>query len=151
MLVILGAGGYGNTVADIALQLGYDIVQLDDADTAHPLNSFARYIGDGVSFIPAFGNNAFRLEWIDRLKAAGVGNVIIKCGKRGCYIRTDEEARWMSAVKGAHCIDTTGAGDSFVAGFLCALLEGKNVIECAENGGICGAKAVEVMGATEWI
>ena len=71
MLVILGAGGYGNTVADIALQLGYDIVQLDDADTAHPLNSFARYIGDGVSFIPAFGNNAFRLEWIDRLKAAG--------------------------------------------------------------------------------
>lgn len=87
----------------------------------------------------------------DRLKAAGVGNVIIKCGKRGCYIRTDEEARWMSAVEGAHCIDTTGAGDSFVAGFLCALLEGKNVIECAENGGICGAKAVEVMGATEWI
>ncbi|MDD6042747.1 MAG: hypothetical protein PUB87_03210, partial [Eubacteriaceae bacterium] len=47
-LIILGAGGYGNTVADIALQLGYDIVQLDDADTAHPLNSFARYIGDGV-------------------------------------------------------------------------------------------------------
>lgn len=70
-IIILGKGGYGNTVADIALQLGYEIVQLDDADKAHPLDSFARYIGDGVSFIPAFGNNAFRLEWIDRLKTAG--------------------------------------------------------------------------------
>lgn len=70
-LVILGAGGYGNTVADIALQLGYEIVQLDDADKAHPLSSFVEYVGEGVSFIPAFGSNAFRLEWIDRLKAAG--------------------------------------------------------------------------------
>ena len=70
-LVILGAGGYGSVVADVAAQLGYEIVQLDDADKAHPLDSFVRYIGDGVSFIPAFGSNAFRLEWIDRLTAAG--------------------------------------------------------------------------------
>lgn len=70
-LIVLGAGCYGNVVADVAVQLGYDIVQLDDADKDHPLDSFARYIGDGVSFIPAFGSNAFRLEWIDRLTAAG--------------------------------------------------------------------------------
>lgn len=48
MLVILGAGGYGNTIADIALQLEYESIQLDDAEKAHPLDSFARYIDDGV-------------------------------------------------------------------------------------------------------
>ena len=76
-LVILGAGGYGNTVADIALQLGYEIVQLDDADNDRPLDSFARYIGDGVAFIPAFGSNAFRLEWIDRLKGLRLRRLFI--------------------------------------------------------------------------
>ena len=70
-MVILGAGGYGSVVADVALQLGYEIVQLDDTDKDHPLDSFAEYIREVVSFIPAFGNNAFRLEWLDKLKAAG--------------------------------------------------------------------------------
>ena len=31
-LVILGSGGYGRTVYDIAEQLGYSITVLDDAD-----------------------------------------------------------------------------------------------------------------------
>lgn len=36
-LVILGSGGYGNTVLDIAKQLGYEIVAiLDDKDEKHP-------------------------------------------------------------------------------------------------------------------
>lgn len=26
----------------------------------------------------------------EQIKHTGVGNVIIKCGKRGCYVRTDE-------------------------------------------------------------
>lgn len=86
-----------------------------------------------------------------RLKEAGVGNVIIKSGKSGCYVRTEEQSVWVPAVEGANCIDTTGAGDSFVSGFLCGLLDGKDVIGCAKYGTICGAKAVEVMGATEWI
>lgn len=38
-LVILGAGGYGNTVKDVAEQLWYEIIQLDDADPSHPLSS----------------------------------------------------------------------------------------------------------------
>lgn len=33
-LVILGAGGYGHTVADVAHQLGYSTIVLDDANLA---------------------------------------------------------------------------------------------------------------------
>lgn len=87
----------------------------------------------------------------DKLKATGVGNVVIKCGKQGCYYQTDVEKRWVPAVQGVNCIDTTGAGDSFAAGFIHALAEGRDIRACAEYGNECGAKAVEVVGATEWI
>ena len=70
-LVILGAGGYGRTVADVAHQLDYSTIVLDDADPAHPLSSFQSYINSSTSFIPAFGNNAFRMEWINRIEERG--------------------------------------------------------------------------------
>lgn len=70
-LVILGAGGYGRTVYDLAEQLGYTITVLDDSDQEHPLASFSRYIDDDTEFIPAFGNNEFRLQWINRIEEAG--------------------------------------------------------------------------------
>lgn len=71
-LVILGQGSYSKTVADIAMQLGYVLLaMLDDKDLFHPLSSYAEYIANDVEFIPAFGNNAFRLEWLDRISTAG--------------------------------------------------------------------------------
>ena len=70
-LVILGAGGYGRTVQDVAEQLGYTCTVLDDADPSHPLSSFTDFIREGVEYIPAFGNNEFRLSWCDRITQAG--------------------------------------------------------------------------------
>ena len=70
-LVILGAGGYGRTVADVAHQLGYSTIVLDDVDPVHPLSTFSSYIDENTSFIPAFGNNAFRMEWINRIEECG--------------------------------------------------------------------------------
>lgn len=72
-LVILGAGGYANTVSDIAEQLGYEIVaMLDDKLPGLELFTFQTYISSDTEFIPAFGNNQFRLKWIDKLQNAGV-------------------------------------------------------------------------------
>lgn len=70
-LIILGSGGYGHTVADVAHQLGYSTIVLDDADSAHPLSTFSSFINESTSFIPAFGNNAFRMEWINRIEESG--------------------------------------------------------------------------------
>ena len=90
-------------------------------------------------------------EAAECIKSTGVGNVIIKCGKRGCYIRTDVENCWIAAEENVKCIDTTGAGDSFAAGFLNALLNGKGVRECAKEGNRYGAEAVQHIGATTWL
>ena len=67
-LVILGAGGYGHTISDVAHQLGYSTIVLDDANSAHPLPSFQSYIDSSTYFIPAFGNNIFRMDWINRIE-----------------------------------------------------------------------------------
>ncbi len=87
----------------------------------------------------------------ESLKNAGVKNVIIKCGRKGCYVKREAEAYWMPAVEGTTCIDTTGAGDSFVAGFLYALSRGEEIAACARYANQCGAHAVGVIGATEWL
>jgi len=44
-LVILGAGGYANTVKDVSEQLGYDVIaMLDDRFADRTLDSFTKYI-----------------------------------------------------------------------------------------------------------
>ena len=71
-LVILGQGGYAYTVKDVAEQLGYDIIaMLDDKDLLNPLSSFVDHIYNTTYFVPTFGNNEFRLSWIDRLQNSG--------------------------------------------------------------------------------
>lgn len=90
-------------------------------------------------------------EAAERLLEAGVKNVIIKCGARGCLVRNKKERYRVMAKPGVRCIDTTGAGDSFAAGFIYALSEGRTLRECAEYANGCGAMAVQVLGATDWI
>ena len=89
-------------------------------------------------------------EAAESLRRAGVKTVVVKCGSKGCYVCGREKSFWMPAEKNVKCIDTTGSGDSFVAGFLHALAQGRNVRECAEYGNKCGANAVSVAGATDW-
>ena len=86
------------------------------------------------------------------LKAAGVKNVIIKCGKRGCYVLSEDDNKgyYVPAVEHVTCIDTTGAGDSFAAGFMYGLGEGWDIRQCAEFANRCGACAVAEVGAAVW-
>ncbi len=82
---------------------------------------------------------------------AGTKHVILKCGRRGCYIRSASFTGYVPPEKVVEPVDTTGAGDSFAAGFLAGLLEGKSLIECAKLGNRCGAAAASCEGAVEWI
>ena len=72
-LVILGAGGYGQTVADVASQLGiYDeIVFLDDNNTDRRVigkcEEYAEKISNETDIYPAFGNNISRIDWISKI------------------------------------------------------------------------------------
>ena len=87
----------------------------------------------------------------DALFRAGVGTVVIKCGDRGCYVKTEGRSFWSPAEEGVVCVDTTGAGDSFVGGFLSCLAKDLPLEECLTFANQCGARAVEHVGATAWI
>lgn len=73
-LIILGAGGYGQTVGDVAAQLGYDVAFLDDNSRAEYVlgkcEDFSRFMEEDVFFCSAFGNNEMRLNWLNHLVAA---------------------------------------------------------------------------------
>ena len=87
----------------------------------------------------------------DALFRAGVGTVVIKCGDRGCYVQTEGRCFWSPAEAGVACVDTTGAGDSFVGGFLSCLAQDLPLEACLAFANRCGARAVEHVGATAWI
>lgn len=74
-LVILGAGGHGRTVADVAEQTGLfaPIVFLDDSapQAAGKCTDFPAYIAEHTVFYPAFGDNQIRLQWQKRLTQSG--------------------------------------------------------------------------------
>lgn len=82
------------------------------------------------------------------LYGCGVKNVIMKIGKRGCYIRNASGSMIVPACKGVTAIDTIGAGDNFASGFISALLEGKDLRECAVYANCTAAVSVQYVGAT---
>ena len=85
------------------------------------------------------------------LRRVGEGTVVVKCGPRGCYITNKDGSFWVEAEPGVTVVDTTGAGDSFVGGFLYALSQGLPLEECARTANHCGAMAVQKIGATAWV
>jgi sugar/nucleoside kinase (ribokinase family) len=72
--------------------------------------------------------------------------VVIKRGARGCEA-IEGERRWRVAAPPARAVDSTGAGDAFVAGFLAARLRGAPIETCLQQAVAAGAKATEIVGA----
>ena len=73
-LLILGAGGYGKTIADMAHQLGCysKIAFLDDLKAGAPgvlgtCEEVFNFADETTEVYPAFGNNEARMAWLERL------------------------------------------------------------------------------------
>lgn len=77
----------------------------------------------------------------------GVKNVIIKTGKKGCFVKNKKECFFVPGYPVAQVVDTTGAGDNFAAGFISALVEGKELRDaCRYACGVAGV-AIQFQGA----
>ena len=89
-------------------------------------------------------------DMADCLLQYGVKTVIIKLGKEGCLIKNKRERHLIPAYP-AKAIDTTGAGDNFVAGFISSVLDGQNLRECGFLANATAALSTEVAGAVEGV
>lgn len=85
------------------------------------------------------------------LTESGVSCAVIKRGNKGCIIRTKEELYQIPAYPVADCVDTTGAGDSFAAGFLWALSEGWPLMDCGRFACAAASCSVECVGASDGV
>ena len=83
----------------------------------------------------------------DALIELGVGNVVIKLGKQGCYIQNRQLKQYCPTYN-VTPVDTTGAGDNFVAGMISGILRGKSFPESIDYANACGSLNTTQLGAT---
>lgn len=79
---------------------------------------------------------------------AGAKDVVLKLGKDGCLIFDEGTVKQIPSFP-VNVVDSTGAGDAFVAAFLQARLRAWPQIEAAMAANAAGAAAVKSMGAGE--
>ncbi len=105
-------------------------------------------------FLPSLNEVKSMLKTTDPRDAAmqlldlGVKNVVIKLGAQGCYVANSRESKLIKGFSVHEVIDTTGAGDAFVAGFLTGVSRDWPFFKSAQLGNAVGALAVQKMGAT---
>jgi len=82
----------------------------------------------------------------DVFLAAGTKNVGIKLGSDGCYFASGDGERFSLPAMPAEVVDTTGAGDNFMAGFISGILRGFDPYTCCKLGAAAGAICVGEVG-----
>ena len=90
-------------------------------------------------------------DMVKALRRMGVKAVILKAGGDGCYVGLGDQVVHIPAYPDIPVVDTTGAGDSFVAGFVHALGKGMDVQSSARFASAVGAVSVGALGATSAI
>ncbi len=73
--------------------------------------------------------------------------VVVKMGAQGAYVCSGEKEFHAAAVN-TRVVDTTGAGDSFAAGFLREFIRGADLRACARGGARAAARCVTAIGGT---
>lgn len=71
---------------------------------------------------------------------------IVKIGAKGSLVKKGEKVFEIEGIK-TNAVDTTGAGDSFAAGFLYGLTQGMPLDKCGKIGSWIAAKVVSQVGA----
>ena len=84
-----------------------------------------------------------------KLREWGASGVVgVKLGAQGCYVDHNREAQLLPARRVRNVVDTTGAGDAFVAGFLAATLRGYEPFASARIANAIAADCVSAVGAS---
>ena len=82
------------------------------------------------------------------LRKPPMETIVVKRGSRGCTVYTKDGKIDVPSYE-VREVDPTGAGDCFDAGFLCGLLEGLGLEECARVAAAAGALNAAAFGPME--
>ena len=73
--------------------------------------------------------------------------VVVKVDADGCIGIDGDDYFFVKSVEEFKNVDSTGAGDAFLSGFIYGLFYDKSLKDCIELGNITGGKAVTEVGA----
>ena len=80
---------------------------------------------------------------VEKCMAIGAKFVLVKCGVKGMYWGNADKSGFEKSYKPEKVLCTTGAGDTSIAAFLAAMLEGAEYEECVKLAAAQGACCVE--------
>lgn len=139
--------------ATLAKQLGLKIVM--DMASYNIVKSdyqfFTSLVKQNVDIIFANEEEARAFTGLEPEKALDelaryCGIVVVKEGAQGSYIRRGTEKVHVEAVPVSRVVDTTGAGDSFAAGFLYGLVSGLSLKQSGMIGSVLSSECIQVLG-----
>lgn len=84
---------------------------------------------------------------IARWRQAGATEIVAKCGAEGAEVFSGTSSRRIAVPRRVSPRDTTGAGDSFNAGYLAARLAGLGPDQAALSGHLLAAEVIQHAGA----
>lgn len=122
-------------------------------DTARARRIFMEALRRVDLALPTFEDEA--LLWgdaspeatIERLRACGITEIALKNGTKSALICADDKCEAVPVPDVIKPLDTTGAGDSFNAGYLAARLQGEPPAKAALAGHRLAGKVVQHRGA----
>lgn len=98
------------------------------------------------AFFSYTGEDAFILDFLKKTHAMGPKITIVTLGENGS-IAYDGENFYREGIQPVNVVDTMGAGDSYIAGFLYGILKGESIPVCMKLGAIEASKTIAYFGA----
>jgi len=83
------------------------------------------------------------------LRALGAKNVIITDSDNGSYMQSENDQVYHLEIVRVDVVEKTGAGDSYTAGFLSAIIKGLSVKEAMVWGAINSSSVIQKVGSQE--
>jgi sugar/nucleoside kinase (ribokinase family) len=115
------------------------------------LETFKKIVEEYVDILFANEQEARAYTGLEPEKALSVLSglceiVILKTGAEGSWLKCGEELIKISAFP-VGCVDTTGAGDLYAAGFLYGFARDLNLETCGILGSLMAGRVIEIVGA----
>ena len=137
------------TAHDAGLKVAVDLSSYNIV--AHNLDFLKTLVTRYVDIVFANEEEALAFTGFEPLQALEAistmcGVAVVKTGRHGSLVKEDDMVYRILPVP-TNAVDTTGAGDSYAAGFLYGLTRGLNLQKCGEIASLVSSKAVETMGA----
>lgn len=89
------------------------------------------------------------IQYAKQLQEKGARNVIVSLGGDGAILLTETGEVYQSSVPKGEVINSVGAGDSMVAGFMAKFIESRNYSDSLKQGAACGSATAFSVGIAD--